>query len=1468
MKKFYLFLLTLCLASVYSLPAAAYEDDLDLFEVNGLHYALKAENKVYVINSFHYFYHQQSELIDETNYSGLSGDVVIPNRVKVSCSAHAIYGYQDIVAIEDNAFKKMQSPVRIQLLSKMKHIGSRAFIDATGLQGITMNEGLESIGFSAFDGCTNLSNVNIPSTLKYIPDCAFRDCSSLQYITLPTAIDSLGYGAFDRCTSLQYVWGSSTDFIWVQKIGKCAFWGCTDLRYISFSARLETIGESAFNNCKKLSDIKLPVNLKTIGEQAFANTGLRTVTNYSTTPQAIDASVFWGVNLSRCILFVPKGCTEKYQNAEVWKKFGQILEVGDRPEMTGVYRIGDLYYDLHEDMTATLVKHEINENHSGSLTIPASVSFEQYGFNYTYTVNKMEDEAFLFCTNLTSVELPITLEAIPDKAFSGCTGLTKVTLPPSLSKIGSAAFYNCSALKDLALPGSLVEIGSGAFSRCQSLTSVSIPSGVEVLPENCFLQCSQLSKVELHEGLKEIQSYAFNRCDALTTITLPESLTKIGTYVLASANLTSIRCFGETPATATDESFGPALFSSCILYVPVGSKEAYQTAPGWKNFADIREKGENKRIKYGDLYYYLKEDFTAIVSSEESEGRNNYPYLEGEVTVADKVLYEGREYKVNSVGEDAFMNASKVTKVNLPNTIEKIWTSAFWGTGLTEINLPPTLTLLASSAFENTPLFNSNKDADGAVYYDNCLLSFPNTYSGAYSVKEGTRLIASYVFAAIPGLTEIRLPEGLQCICTGAIDKLPLLKVLSMPSSITYIGSEFLSSTCSKLNEIYCYSERPYKFTSDDYFKNWTQEQLAQIKLYVPAGTRAAYAQADKWKDLSIAEMDPFYTVTFVDYDGTELDVQRVQKGKDATAPEAPTREGYNFTGWDRPFTNVKTDLTITAQYEIKTYVVLFVDGYTDGEIDTQYVVYGGSATEPEAPKHEGYVFIGWDKEFDFITGNTIVTAQYLEGDGVVTTVYHIAQQRLTYYYDKELVRTRVGITEVYNPASSAPRFEGYSDKVRVIEIHPSMKNANLTSMNCLFYGADILSLRNVTSIIGLENLNTSSVTDMNGMFFLCQSLETLDLSSFDTKNVTDMNGMFMGCVNLEVVDVSSFDISNVTDMRMMFAGCSKLKTICCSDDWSTSTAQSGYMFSTCNSLVGGQGTVFNGNVTDKTYARPDGGTEAPGYFTEKIEKVYTEFVEETGTLTYYYDDKINLRTGVTELYTPGSTRFTGYYKKVLKCVIDPSMKNAPITSMRTMFEGGFNSETLDNQSLKNMTSIEGLENLNTSIVTDMNSMFSGCESLTALDLSSFDTRNVTNMNGMFLACTGLKIIDLNSFDVSNVTDMRMMFSSCWELTTICCSNDWSNCQADTYIMFYLCRKLVGDKGTVYDGNVTDKTYARPDGGVGAPGYFTADTMTGINSLSPAFSESEEAVYNLGGQRLNKPAKGINIIGGRKVLVK
>jgi uncharacterized repeat protein (TIGR02543 family) len=117
-------------------------------------------------------------------------------------------------------------------------------------------------------------------------------------------------------------------------------------------------------------------------------------------------------------------------------------------------------------------------------------------------------------------------------------------------------------------------------------------------------------------------------------------------------------------------------------------------------------------------------------------------------------------------------------------------------------------------------------------------------------------------------------------------------------------------------------------------------------------------------------------TVTFVDDNGNVLQTGKVDYGTAATAPTAPSRSGYTFDGWDKDFSNVTSDITVMAQYTIKSYKVTFVDH--DGTIlKEDDVNHGSAATAPAAPSRSGYTFDGWDKDFSNVTSDITVTAQY-----------------------------------------------------------------------------------------------------------------------------------------------------------------------------------------------------------------------------------------------------------------------------------------------------------------------------------------------------------------------------------------------------------------------------------------------------------------------------------------------------------
>ncbi|SOB90681.1 uncharacterized repeat protein (TIGR02543 family), partial [Ureibacillus xyleni] len=115
------------------------------------------------------------------------------------------------------------------------------------------------------------------------------------------------------------------------------------------------------------------------------------------------------------------------------------------------------------------------------------------------------------------------------------------------------------------------------------------------------------------------------------------------------------------------------------------------------------------------------------------------------------------------------------------------------------------------------------------------------------------------------------------------------------------------------------------------------------------------------------------YTVTFKNPDGTVLKTETVQHGSNATAPENPTRIGHTFTGWDKGFTNITDDLTVTAQYQVNEYDIHF-DSKGGSSVNSQKAEYGSKISAPVPPTKEGYNFAGWYKEENLTTAWNFAT--------------------------------------------------------------------------------------------------------------------------------------------------------------------------------------------------------------------------------------------------------------------------------------------------------------------------------------------------------------------------------------------------------------------------------------------------------------------------------------------------------------
>ena len=438
------------------------------------------------------------------------------------------------------------------------------------------------------------------------------------------------------------------------------------------------------------------------------------------------------------------------------------------------------------------------------------------------------------------------------------------------------------------------------------------------------------------------------------------------------------------------------------------------------------------------------------------------------------------------------------------------------------------------------------------------------------------------------------------------------------------------------------------------------------------------------------------------------------------------------------------------------------------------------------------------------------------------------------------------------------------------------LNTENVTSMSLMFSGCSALTTLN------LSNFDTQSVTNMTGMFSDCRALTTLDVSNFNTQNVTDMSFMFFNCSAITTLDIAKFDTKNVTNMSLMFCSDPALTTIYASDKFVTTACEKGKdMFKECTNLVGA--VPYDENKVGKEMAN-----YTTGYFTDiasKVAESYAVFDEATNTLTFKHDT--NKPAGAFALNEGENA--PGWYKSnddgsnaniIKKVVFDASFANARPTSCYKWF-----------YDCTNLTTIEGIEYLNTENVTNMGWMFSNCEALTILDVSNFDTKNVTNMRCMFSICFALTTLDVSNFDTQNVTNMSNMFSDCSALTTLDLSNfDTKNVTdmswmfsfdtalitiyaSDKFVttacekgqnMFKDCTNLVG--AVPYDENKRGKEMANC-----TTGYFTDKAATGIDAPTVS-SDTTAEYYDLQGRRLNAPQKGVNIVKrGKKttkVLVK
>ncbi|MDR5658819.1 leucine-rich repeat protein [Serpentinicella sp. ANB-PHB4] len=700
----------------------------------------------------------------------------------------------------------------------------------------------------------------------------------------------------------------------VTDIGSHAF-RSKSLTSVEIPDTVTSIGTWAFR-ANQLTTITIPDSVTSIGSSAFTNNLLSSFENITIPDRLLGESSYLFTSNKFTHLELPDG----------------ITNIG-----TGMFRYNKMESVVIPDSVTSIGSYAFSNNQLSSfedITIPHRLLGES---SYLFTNNKF-----------THLELPDGITNIGNGMFR-YNEMESVVIPDSVTSIGHYAFGN-NKLTSLIMPDSVTSIGSYAFANNQlsSFENITIPH--RLLGESSYLFTNnKFTHLELPDGITNIGSGMF-RYNEMESVVIPDSVTSIGHYAFNNNSLINLTI----PDTVT--SIGWDAFSNNQLTSVTLSKNL--SSIGSRAFRGNQLTKINLPSSLRSLSYSVFADnqITSINIPGSVSSIGSYAFQNNQLTSVNIPA------SVSSIGSYAFQN-NQLTNVTIANGPRYIYTGAFMNNQLETINIPNSVWHIGNSAYENNQLYNISIP-DSVTNIGN--LSFKNNDLGHVKILHKTASIGDEAFSN----------NRDDLIIYGYEDSTAKSYALSNDKSfkylynLTYTAGPYGTINGEK-NQIIVHGENGTQVTASPnlgfHFVEWSD------------GLRWA-TRTDTNISKSINLIANFainrYTVWFNDYNGRRLKTEEVTYGSSARPPSNPTREGYTFTGWSENFSYITRNLTVTAEYEINRYTVIFKD-YDGTVLKTDVVTHGSDAISPTHPIREGYTFKGWDKTLNNITQDLTITAQY-----------------------------------------------------------------------------------------------------------------------------------------------------------------------------------------------------------------------------------------------------------------------------------------------------------------------------------------------------------------------------------------------------------------------------------------------------------------------------------------------------------
>lgn len=567
-----------------------------------------------------------------------SGLTSIDNSVFAECTGlSSLQLPSGLLSIGDGAFFNCCGLTSVSFPSVLTSIGNSSFASCTGLRSLQLPSDLKTIGDAAFFNCSGLTSVLFPSGLTSIGEFAFANCSSLTSVSLPSELTRISSGTFSGCYSLKSVQLPSD----VKIIGDGAFQECTGLTSLELPSGLTKIEEGAFWGCSNINSIYayMPDPLLFDGdgkdfptcfnENCTLYVPKKSYTAYIVAPGWGDFKTIAKFNPDLIRDWVTKNVAQAGTLSTV---IGEDKENITKLKLTGNLNDTDVQY--LEEMIREAALQELNLKDALLYTINVCRFSDCKSLTSLVlpdVLQRIEKEAFAHCTGLTTISLPAGLEYMY-AAFDDCTGLTSVyaNMPTPLQDAFS--FYdgvdksNCilyvpegslAAYRQMENTWGLfqhivefdsatglltLDIQANGDGSLSGLVDAELRGRVKNLKIsgqignsdfdfiNQYLS-GNLQNLDLKDAnVTDLPYCGLEWCQALTTISLPAGLRLIDKGFLSLCrNFKTIYAYMPDPDALIywdNFYYGSREWT---LYVPKGTKNAYQNSEAWRYCKEIIE---------------------------------------------------------------------------------------------------------------------------------------------------------------------------------------------------------------------------------------------------------------------------------------------------------------------------------------------------------------------------------------------------------------------------------------------------------------------------------------------------------------------------------------------------------------------------------------------------------------------------------------------------------------------------------------------------------------------------------------------------------------------------------------------------------------------------------------------------------------------------------------------------------------